>query len=161
MTEAEAKVNKTCTACGTTQAVEMFPLQKSHNGKRYPASICKPCRTAKSVEWARKNPQKRKQIWQQHAENNREAYQEANRKYYAAHREERIEAQRKARAADRRIKTNARALLAHYVKIGAIQRKPCERCRSTVRIHGHHHDYAQPLDVTWLCSECHGKEHRG
>jgi transposase-like protein len=36
----------------------------------------------------------------------------------------------------------------------------CSRCRKTGRrIHGHHEDYARPLDLMWLCHECHRRRH--
>ena len=35
----------------------------------------------------------------------------------------------------------------------------CSRCSRTASVHGHHHDYDKPLDVTWLCPDCHRKEH--
>lgn len=38
-------------------------------------------------------------------------------------------------------------------------RKPCQEC-STPNAQMHHEDYTRPLDVTWLCSSCHGKAHR-
>ena len=41
---------------------------------------------------------------------------------------------------------------------GKLTRKPCERCGAR-RVHAHHHDYAKPLDVIWLCPPCHRAEH--
>ena len=51
----------------------------------------------------------------------------------------------------------ARALLAGAIRRGEIHRPAvCSRCGvSDPKINGHHHDYAKPLDVTWLCYSCH------
>lgn len=46
------------------------------------------------------------------------------------------------------------------VKAGELRRLPCADCGATEHIHGHHEDYARPLDVTWLCRACHMKRHR-
>lgn len=43
------------------------------------------------------------------------------------------------------------------VKTGKLTRTPCH-CGAT-EVQAHHHDYAKPLDVVWLCSACHGREH--
>ena len=59
-------------------------------------------------------------------------------------------------------KSAAHVLLNNRVRDGVVC-KPhyCEICSVTgVRIHGHHHDYAQPLNVIWVCSKCHRKIHK-
>jgi phosphate butyryltransferase len=56
-------------------------------------------------------------------------------------------------------------LAAHWaVVFGIIPRKTrCEHCNRRARkkrpLHKHHVDYSRPLDVTWLCASCHGREH--
>lgn len=36
---------------------------------------------------------------------------------------------------------------------------PCALCGATERVQGHHKDYAKPLDVIWLCAQCHHRVH--
>ena len=42
---------------------------------------------------------------------------------------------------------------------GTVVPEPCLFCESP-DTHAHHHDYTQPLAVTWLCSRHHGLVHR-
>jgi hypothetical protein len=58
-------------------------------------------------------------------------------------------------------KNKARNKLHHEVEAGRII-KPilCENCGTESILHGHHVDYNKPLEVKWLCSFCHGLEHR-
>lgn len=61
------------------------------------------------------------------------------------------------------VKDDAHTALGNAVRDGRI-RKPstCSQCRKRTpsrRLHGHHPDYYEPLDVRWLCSTCHRKEH--
>lgn len=38
--------------------------------------------------------------------------------------------------------------------------KTCEDCEdSSCKITAHHEDYSKPLDVKWVCWDCHGKYH--
>lgn len=50
-------------------------------------------------------------------------------------------------------------LVKKAVRRGELVRGPCSRC-GAARAHGHHADYARPLDVVWLCARCHKAEHR-
>lgn len=54
-------------------------------------------------------------------------------------------------------KTIARDTLNAAVRCGKIV-KPilCSGCGKTKKLTGHHNDYSKPLDVEWLCYECHG-----
>jgi hypothetical protein len=38
-------------------------------------------------------------------------------------------------------------------------KQPCELCGTTEHVHGHHKDYAKPLEITWLCAKCHHRVH--
>jgi hypothetical protein len=59
-------------------------------------------------------------------------------------------------------KIRARHAIQFCVKKGWIVRpKLCPRCDSKRMIEGHHPDYSKPLEVVWLCRECHDTEHHG
>lgn len=57
-------------------------------------------------------------------------------------------------------KAAAHRAVRRALRNGSLVRQPCERCRSTDRIHAHHEDYSKPLTVNWLCGPCHQARHR-
>jgi hypothetical protein len=57
-------------------------------------------------------------------------------------------------------KMKARDAVRAALASGALVRLPCEVC-GRADTHGHHVDYARPLDVRWLCPLCHKAAHRG
>ena len=57
-------------------------------------------------------------------------------------------------------KRAARRALQEAVARGDIERPGCcEDCGRMCKPHGHHNDYAKPLDVEWLCRDCHWRRH--
>lgn len=72
-------------------------------------------------------------------------------------------AQRRAkdRYADRNPeKRAAHNMLNNAVRDGRVIKGPCEECGSTDGVHGHHDDYAKPLEVRWLCPKHHAELHK-
>ena len=60
---------------------------------------------------------------------------------------------------EQRLKDKARSYAGVYLRRGKLDRKPCVICGS-VNTQMHHEDYSKPLDVVWLCRECHMELHR-
>lgn len=53
-------------------------------------------------------------------------------------------------------KCHAHALLHHAIKTGKIKRpNKCSNCNKKCKPEGHHKDYDKPLEVVWLCFQCH------
>lgn len=59
------------------------------------------------------------------------------------------------------VKQKARNALSNAVRDGKIIRPDhCGDCgKLSKRIHGHHTNYFQPLNVAWVCPACHRKRH--
>jgi hypothetical protein len=72
---------------------------------------------------------------------------------------------RKMRAvSDRWKKKHPTGYRAHYtvtnaVRDGRLKKGPCALCGATEHVHGHHKNYAEPLNVIWLCAKCHHRLH--
>lgn len=57
-------------------------------------------------------------------------------------------------------KCRARAAVCRAVKAGKLVRpEQCPECGSDHHIQAHHDDYSKPLDVRWLCAQCHQRHH--
>jgi len=53
----------------------------------------------------------------------------------------------------------AHTMVGNALRDGRLAKEPCLFCEATENIHGHHRDYAKPLDVVWLCAKCHRRLH--
>lgn len=53
----------------------------------------------------------------------------------------------------------AQTAVGNALRTGKLKKSPCVLCGITSNVHGHHKDYTQPLNVTWLCAKCHHRLH--
>jgi hypothetical protein len=136
---------KACSTCKQTLSVGEF--YADHRRKDGLKSQCKACHCRSTIE--SRDPERHRATNREHMRRARKANPEKFR------------ARERARHRRQGRETRARAALNNAVKRGAIVRPSCcEGCGRGGRIEGHHVDYDKPLDVRWLCTECHGKEHR-
>lgn len=57
-------------------------------------------------------------------------------------------------------KHRARKMVAAALRTGRLIRPSlCQRCSASTKLHAHHSDYNEPLDVRWLCVRCHNDVH--
>ena len=150
---------KRCSRCGEIKAASQF-----NKDKRSATGLTCDCKTCHN------------NLTQRRYGENRAGVLQKQRDYYKAN---------KAQVTDRHRKWRKRRpgyfwnydqnqrdpdqLRAHRVVSDAVRRgnihKPdvCENCGHIypkTEIHGHHKDYSKPLDVKWLCIDCHSALHR-
>jgi len=58
-----------------------------------------------------------------------------------------------------RFKRKVQRFTNKVIKLGLLNRKPCEVCNDK-KSQAHHIDYMKPLEVMWLCNNHHTKWHR-
>jgi hypothetical protein len=136
---------KRCSKCGSIK-----PESEFYKDERTPDGLkcqCKKCHCQTSIK-TRDEDKKR----------------DANKRYMrraVAGNPDKFRAQWKNRKKPDVEKKAARAALNAAVRAGRIVRPDiCPLCGAEARITAHHSDYSKPLDVEWLCYECHGRRHR-
>jgi ribosomal protein S27AE len=108
--------------------------------------------------YARQTPEKKREMY---LAQNRERKRETARARYAMNRvaisARNVEWARADRAANPE-KWKARNAVNNAIRLGKLERQPCEVCGAP-KVQAHHEDYAKPLDVRWLCRTHHWQEH--
>lgn len=138
---------KRCPTCRQEKArSEFYADKRTPDGLK---SQCKRCHAAGSV---------RSRDRDRHRDNNREHMRRARRRSPEKFRQREREAGLRRGWGERR---EARYQLNNAVSRGDVVRpEECQRCGTPGPVEGHHPDYSKPLEVEWLCTLCHGKEHR-
>lgn len=125
---------KKCKKCGISKPRTEFPKHSSIKGEV--ENLCKKCRYQQIKLWRKKNKEKYLETARKHV------------KKYANKYPEKMIAHQKVTAAK---------LLGILIKP-----KLCELCgKDHKNIQAHHEDYSKPLEVVWLCVQCHNDVHNG
>jgi hypothetical protein len=129
-----------CTSCGREKPITAFQLHRRYRGGR--RRQCRNCVSAAQRRWRLLNPALVR------------AQQRRFRRRHSALR----------RTPEGGRKHSARMMAFYAVRLGFLPRKHrCEKCGIEDRcapLYRHHPDYADPLNVVWLCAACHGEAHR-
>lgn len=147
-----AKV-KTCSKCAQEKSVQEFYVDRTYGGY---SSRCKACSNAASRTWYTNNPERRRE----YADKNRQHLSQSRKEWRNNNRERSLEMERSYKANNRE-KVTCRNRFNDAVGAGILVRpNVCSQCAKVGFIEGHHHDYSKPLEVEWLCKECHSERHR-
>lgn len=125
---------------------------------------CKAANRAYSKAYIKKNPARVALIKQRYAESHAEEIKARHQERYAADLEFYAERARRYNSehADRRRATKRVQTALLNGKL--VRPTECENVGSLFghfgQIEGHHEDYAEPLDITWLCKRCHTRLHK-
>lgn len=149
-----------CKSCGLEKDPSLF-----YNGIK---SECKECVKART----KRNRQEKLEYYQEYDRNrpnkeerNQQTIQRVNKNYSEDPEfKQKIQETKRAWAERNQEKRKAQHAISNALRDGDLVRSTsCEHCgTSEKKIQGHHWSYLPEhwLDVIWLCTSCHGKEHK-
>lgn len=148
-------MNHICRECLTTN-INNFSL----GGSLKPRPVCRDCDNNRRSRLYYLNHDYELEYRRKYARlHPRTKEQQQNR--YETHKK--MEAERRA-IRDKTTQAKARRIVNQAIRRKKINKpSSCSSCHSIVAsklLHGHHDDYATPLQVIWICSKCHGLKHR-
>lgn len=146
---------RSCSRCGQVKPPAMFYLLGDGSAARH--RWCKACQIAERTERRANDRDKARAEYRAAHVRNREKRLSDMREYY-----QRRKHQANARRAERyALQMRARSAVWYAMSTGRLARpSECECCLEARSVEAHHEDYTKPLEVVWLCRQCHGKKHR-
>jgi ribosome-binding protein aMBF1 (putative translation factor) len=151
---------KICKKCGRELLISEFYVHKQMEDGHL--NFCKDCVKIRVNKHRKENIEKIRE-YDRNRPNNKERGKKERKAIYAD--EKRLAKYREQKqewAKKNKHKKNAHTKLKRAIKKGIITRpKYCQLCGKTnCEIQGHHYDYNKPLEVIWVCTECHGNLHK-
>ena len=150
---------KPCSKCGVLKPLgEFYRRAASNDGRQLHCLVCDKAKA--QARYA--SPEGRRAKKEYNAVHNALPAVKAARRARDASPEGRA-VQRTADAkyrADHPVQRAAAMRLNYEVKMARVTKPDsCAKCDAVARLDAHHHDYAQPLNVAWLCRPCHKAWH--
>ena len=134
---------KPCSVCGEEKPLDGFQVRRASKDGR--TAACRECLRDRDRKRFKKEKKKRRE-W--------------SRRYYAGKGKDVVTACKQRWKERNAIKRGAHVLVCNAVRDGKIEKPSnCESCGKKDQLHGHHDDYAKPLEVRWLCPVCHREWH--
>lgn len=147
------RTRKTCRSCGKRKALGEFNKHvRQPDGH---SSKCRDCTKASDGRYSKTKASRDRyrRYYKTQKSRDRDQRYRKSPKGHATN-------QRKKKRATENGKEVARSALRHAVRNDHIKKPTrCQECNKKRKLHGHHKDYSKPLDVDWLCSECHATCH--
>jgi hypothetical protein len=146
---------KKCIICGEEKEEKKFPPKRLQ---------CTRCVNEKQKEnkkaWIEKNREHIRKTVHENYLANRELVIARTKKWKEENKQKFKESWK--RPTDKHpLKYAARRILNHQIEFGKIIRaEECQDCKKECKTEAHHEDYTKPLDVLWLCRQCHAYRHR-
>lgn len=153
--------SKTCTKCNVTKKLEYFYKHPMMRDGR--TNSCKQCTKAAVTANRKKNIEYYRGYDAYRA--NLPHRKESQRKYSLTEGGRAAHSRAKAAwDAKNPIKKDAQNKVRNEIKRRRLKKpKKCSQCNKKAvgaGLHGHHDDYAKPLDIRWLCAKCHRQWHK-
>jgi hypothetical protein len=145
---------KTCTVCGIEKPLEDFAWKKL-NVRR--DAQCKKCRYQKQRTPENIILQKERYSKYRASEYGKQKHKERCKKFRAT---ENFKAAIEKYRTNNPEKRSAQIAIMNALASGKIVRPSvCSICGVECKPEAHHFDYAQPLNVLWVCKQCHSDFH--
>lgn len=163
-------VSKTCKTCGVCKTISLFYKQK--NGLLGRTGSCKECRLKYQSKYTSEHKEEKNAYGKKWYEKNKIEISDKSRiwrrnnpgyfkHYYYQNKELKLSIDKRWREKNPD-RMKAYKIFTKSLKLDLIKKpENCSMCgEKTSKIHGHHSDYSKPLDVIWVCFDCHLHIHK-